>query len=112
MTERDGKPFDEWLADALQDSRSQQAVCENLKVNNPQAYPNMGWIDNLYGHLEGIYMGMKLLRKDSQQTKEYVKQLLSVDQSVPPEEVAARAELLGMFVKALRDGTTAGGVGP
>lgn len=101
MTEK-SPTWEEILKDGLDDAKSMETQAQ-LVANNPQINQtvNMNWIQVVFTHIQQIYRIEKELMSSINETNDLLKRLLSADKSVPREELESRAELLGLFVRAL-----------
>ena len=108
----DNLTWDEWVGKKIEHCIAEKGAADNATTNTPQAYPLMSWMSMTYKDLRDLFEAERELFQRIDATYGLLQQLLNADKSVPRQELEARAELLGLFVKALRDRTTQGGVPP
>ena len=96
---------DEGLEDAQKDAHQTELLTDNSKQNPYAATAHISWVYNADEHIVRLYRTVKHLQEYVNSVNDLLQQLLDADRSVPKEEIQARAELLGLFVHALRERT-------
>ena len=98
--------WEQWLNERHEWAKHNLAQVE-LIASNPtmNQFVGFSWIQDLYRLIVDIYYTLLKTREGSEVTRETLRQILNADKSVPVEELQARAELLGLFVQALRERT-------
>ncbi len=98
--------WEEYLESSMEMAKKFQAQCELMEANpGMNAVVGFAWLKVAADHLVKSYEIMQNLQQRTQYTYDFVQLFLSADRSVPREELEARAELLGLFVQALRQRT-------
>ncbi len=97
------KSIEQRLKDNIERVIEKRASAQALDANEPDGYPTMAWISEIYAHIRAIYEIELKLYNETKTTNELLKTVLGADRHVPTEELADRAEILGAVVNRLRN---------
>ncbi|MDG6983556.1 MAG: hypothetical protein JRN28_03285 [Nitrososphaerota archaeon] len=108
MTEEKKPTWEEYIEDGLREAEKDMHQTELLSREadgggSTSIHPS--WVYSADIRIVRLYRIVEHLEKRLAILNDLIDQLLDADKSVPKEEIQTRAELLGLFVHALRERT-------